>query len=292
MPSPGRPRLFAWSVVAALSVALVGCGLYWWSVAREREAALAATQARLNQTRAVLAQLDRQAAARAREAATAVAIAVAPAASTRRSTSFGLPPEYRDHPALVKAAYLPLVRKYLAGFYREAGLSAAETAACDEIVTAAGMGLEMGLFPRPNVTGDFPAEMVARLADELQAQVSERLGPAIGEKFAEALRTREVRGVADQLAVQMFYTEAPLSGTQSAQLRQVLLAAAPGAASGGEQLLLETLDWDRVLIQAPAFLAAPQLSALEALRAKALFDREYRRLTGYPPTAKLPLPEK
>ena len=268
--------------IALGGIALVGgFGIYRWQIARRAEAGLSAAALTLQQVNSETTRLENRVAAMEADRARArVATGEAGAKSgTRRVFRTVRPAQaYLDNPALTKAAFLPLIRKNFGSFYREANLSAAQIEQVESMLVDAGLELEMGFL-----TGES--------ADELAARTTELLGPAAGEKFADTLRTRHLRNLATKLVAESFYTDAPFTAAQSGALVQLFRENAAGQ-SQDEQLAIETLDWTTVIERARSFLVPSQLRALEALQAKAVFDREYRRLTGYASTPRLPLPEK
>ena len=268
--------------IALAGIALVGgFGIYRWQIARRAEAGLSAASLMLQQLDSETTRLETRVAAREADRVRArLAAGEAGAKSGTRRVFRAMRPAqaYLDNPALTKAAFLPVIRKNFSGFYRDAALSLAQIDQVESMLADAGLALDAGLLTEES-------------ADEIVAQMTELLGPAVGERFADAMRTRHLRNLATKLVAESFYTEAPFTAAQSGALVQLFRENAAGQPRD-EQLAVETLGWTTVIERARSFLSPSQLRALEAIQAKAVFDREYRRLTGYASTPRLPLPEK
>lgn len=129
-----------------------------------------------------------------------------------------------------------------------------------------------------------PPDVEARLREnELQTidgAVREAFGEAAVPKMREYIATAALREVADQLAGHVFWSEAPLTGSQAERLVQACLDACGGETGG--RASLDDVDWDHVLTNASSFLAPTQLDALRTMADMRRFDLEFRRATGLP----------
>lgn len=202
--------------------------------------------------------------------------------------------QYLQSPDVTRAAFRPIVRKYFAKFYADAGLSPQQIERFEAAEVQIGPALEMFLMAASS--GQENREAQARTEMQMVEFVSEQareiFGDEVAEQFAAAVRARDIRRAVDDLAVRTHHTEAPLTAPQSQHVEALLLEAGAAAAAAGDRLTLASLDWDLVMRRAATLLAPGQLRALEALRAKAMFDREYERITGFPAFPKLPEPER
>lgn len=291
------PKTSLWVAGGLLLVlTLVKVGLHYFRQANAREAELAAANHTLGSLRAELAALEQKAGAtekaavdRRREQARAVERQRSP-----RPPKMSFATRALQNPALAKPGYLPLIRKYFGSFHGAAGLTPAQVEQL-EAWPELGAALELFLLAMP--TGELPdpatavqieAGTVDYLVDEARAKFDE----AVAAKFAEVLRTRDLRRAVDAFAVRTHAIEAPVTAAQSQQLFELLGEAGAAPLGAGLPVTLHALDWDKVMQRAPSVLSAAQLRALEAMRARALFDREYERITGFSAEARLPEPER
>jgi RNA polymerase sigma factor (sigma-70 family) len=117
-----------------------------------------------------------------------------------------------------------------------------------------------------------------KLGEQSKAELEARLHELLGDggyaqyrDFDRELRSG-VRNAADQLVRSHYFSATPLSPEQVHQLTATIGRNSADFQSG-RGAALETLDWDNTMNEATAFLSAPQLRALTALREKAQFGR-------------------
>lgn len=96
-----------------------------------------------------------------------------------------------------------------------------------------------------------------------EAEVKALLGEPDYEKYREFQRTLPLWRCVTELAIQLHDTPTPLTPPQAGQLAAVLIASATNARG---QVASAPLDWNASLAQAAAFLSAPQLEMLTALK--------------------------
>ncbi|HEY1109625.1 MAG TPA: hypothetical protein VGE76_13350 [Opitutaceae bacterium] len=202
-----------------------------------------------------------------------------------------LAPHYRDNPELTRTYFRPMIRRHFAALFVPGVLSRQQQEELETLLLRLGPTLDM--MGQNGLGWDEPGQnalMTRALGAELEPEVRATLGDAIGDRFRETLRTRDVQLALDDLSMKLLHAGAPLDQATSAQLTALLLEA--GKATPPEhRLRLQTLDWDLVMQRAPSVLSATQLRALAALKARALFDQEYERASGYTVGPRLPEPE-
>jgi hypothetical protein len=96
-----------------------------------------------------------------------------------------------------------------------------------------------------------------------EAEVKALLGEPDYEKYREFQRTLPLWRCVTELAVQLYDTPTPLTPPQAEQLAGVLIG---GATNARGQIASAPADWNAALGQAAAFLSAPQLEMLSALK--------------------------
>ncbi len=115
------------------------------------------------------------------------------------------------------------------------------------------------------LAGDDPA--LQRFRREEMAETQSALESVLGSQAYQALRDYNrillMRATAEDVASLAAVSESPLTGAQTEQLTRLLAEASAGYRNGGRPNLAST-DWESVLDQASAFLAPPQLAALQA----------------------------
>ncbi len=203
-----------------------------------------------------------------------------------------LPAHYRDNPELTRTYFRPMIRRHFAELFEPGLLTGAEQEQMEAMLLRLGPTLDM--MGQIALGWDEPGQealLTKALGAELIPEVTATFGEAIGERFRQTLRTRDVHLAMDNLAVKLLHAGAPLDQQASAQLT-ALLVEAGNAAPHEQRMRLQALDWDLVMQRAPALLSATQLRALQAIKARARFDQEYERVSGYTVEPRLPEPER
>lgn len=285
MSTASKVTTFAW---AALMGALVVLLVHYRRAAGADEKEVASIVNSLaERRRAAVAQRQRLAVA---ERLAERHAAIAQAAKQRKRSA--MPSIYTENMALTKAAYLPLVRKFFSAAYARSGLTAERIAELEELLLQLGPELEIvlaiGTF-HDDPEQDARMEGVAGYA--LLAEVREKFGEQAGDAVELAIRARDVHRAVDDLAVRQALTGAPLD-TRASEWVTALLIEAGDAAGRERKVRLQTLDWDLVMRRAPEVLTPAQMRGVAALRTRALFDREYERVTHYVAEKALPPPER
>jgi len=96
-----------------------------------------------------------------------------------------------------------------------------------------------------------------------EAEMKALLGEQDDQKYLEYQRTLPLWNCVTELAVQLYDTPTPLTPPQAEQLAGVLIG---GATNARGQIASAPADWNAALGQAAAFLSAPQLEMLSALK--------------------------
>lgn len=203
-----------------------------------------------------------------------------------------MPAHYRDNPELTRTYFRPMIRRHFAALFAPGVLTGAQQEELETLLLRLGPTLDM--MGQIGLGWDEPGQsalMTSALGAELEPEVRATLGDAIGDRFRETLRTRDVQLAMDDLAMKLLHVGAPLDQRASAQLTALLLEAG-GAVVPEHQMRLKALDWDLVMRRAPTMLSATQLRGLQSIRARALFDQEYERVSGYSAEPRLPEPER
>ncbi|MES2693232.1 MAG: hypothetical protein V4773_07140 [Verrucomicrobiota bacterium] len=251
------------------------------------EVEVAEVERRINETRAQAGDAARRV-RDTRQSAKSSRVEVVPV-DTRRIAGT-LTQIHTENPEMARIYFRPVVRKSFASLFVQGGLTPAQEMELEEILMRQGPGLER--VPEGGTELDDPEQDVL-LANargmEVLAEVTQKFGAEFGTRFAEAVRTRDVHFAVDKLAVDLMNVGAPLSPAVSQSLTTLLLEAQVEVAPE-LRLRLVDLDWERVVQRAPTILSGTHLRAVEALRARALFDREYERVSGYVAEKWLPIP--
>lgn len=275
--------------LASLLVLLVGGLLYVRHLVgiAEREAAasqqqLVAEQATTDAARKRLARFEKLAEqAKARKAQPPGARALVSMAA-----------HYRENPAVTRTYFRPMIRRHFAELFAPGVLTGAQQEEFEEMLLRLGPRLDM--MGQIGLGWDEPGQdalVKNALGAEVIVDVYDKFGAEVATRYIETIRTRDVHLAVDNLAVKLLQAGEPLDRTASAQLTSLLLEAG-SAVAPEHRLKLAALDWDLVMQRAPAVLSATQLRALQAIKARALFDGEYERVSGYTASPQLPQPER
>lgn len=199
---------------------------------------------------------------------------------------------YRENPALTRAYFRPMIRRHFADLFAPGVLTAEQQEMLEDMLL--GLGPTLDMMGQIAFGWDEPGQnalVTKALGAELEPGVRAAFGDAIGDRYRETLRMRDVQLAVDTLAMKLLHAGAPLDQHASVQLTALLLEAGKTKAPE-HQLRLQALDWDLVMQRAPAMLSATQLRGLQSIRARALFDQEYERVSGYSAEPRLPEPER
>jgi len=286
------------ALIAAASVAVglaLGTAFYESHEAHRAQAALAAasqedaglrdhlqragaqieeTEKKLRASEARAASLQKSADEAARKsAAQAAQVAATRQASSTDKTTMDIlmaNPEYKE---LASKVFRISLRFSFGPLYRRLGFSPQQIsefeAAMAEYREAGwdvlGAGRSQGLA--------FNDPLLAKLSTSAWKDAWEKLKIVLGEagqnEYKAYNRTIAARLSVDALAAAIYYTEAPLTAGQADQLAQLV------AANTGKSLVTANgipnyapVDWDKVTMQAGAFLSSTQLEALQAVADK------------------------
>lgn len=112
---------------------------------------------------------------------------------------------------------------------------------------------------------------------EVESGVRELLGEAGYQRYQEASRLVGPRGFALQVAGALYFTDTPLTASQSDQLVGIVDAvqAETGRSRGSREDY-----WNSVMNRAQGILGPAQLAALAGFQQREQFDAELNRLKG------------
>lgn len=198
-----------------------------------------------------------------------------------------MPRRFAENREWARAYYRPFLRVQFARLYAEAGLPPDQIAQLEEMLLP--LGESNGMMYLLGCYSEDPTQnSLLRHAPGagLIAEVAELFGSEAGARFEAALQTHEVYAAVDDLAVKLMYAGAPLDSASRRNLAALLLDAGSHIRQH-RRLRLPELDWDLVQQRAPGLFSGAQLRMVESLRAKALFDREYERVSGWVPLAEM-----
>lgn len=271
--------------LAGLLVLLVAVLLYVRRLADEVEREVAANQQQLA-TEQVTTEAARKRLARLEKLEEKAKERKAQPAGARALVSMAA--HYRENPAITRTYFRPMIRRHFAELFAPGVLTGVQQERLEEMLVRLGPTLDM--MGQVGLGWDEPGQNALvrnALGAELETEIRETFGDAVGDRYRETLRTRDVHLAMDDLAVKLLHAGAPLDQAASTQLTALLLEAGKGTAPE-QRLRLPALDWELVMQRAPAVLSAEQLRALAALKARALFDQEYERVSGHTAEPRLP----
>lgn len=295
-------------VIAAASVAVglaLGTALYERHEAHRAQAALAAAGQenaglrdhlqragaqieeagkKLRAAEALAASLKKSADEAARKAAAqATQVAAARPALPTDKTTIEILMSNPEYFALQSKVYRNSLRFRFGPLYRKLGFSPqqiSEFEAAQVEYKEAGWDVLAAARTQGLAYGD---PLLAKLNTPAWKNAGEKLkmilGEAGGDEYKAYIKTVDARPSVDALAATLYYTEAPLTADQADQLAQ-LVATNTGkvsvAATGNANYAV--VDWDKITMQAGAFLSSTQLQALQAVAIKRSSEEELSTL--------------
>jgi hypothetical protein len=291
--STERPFPAGW--VAGLLV-LLSLGFAGWAFQQRRQAQaetarLAAAQlsleASIKHTQAKIDAHKREAAAQAAAAARAQAAAAAKAGGQPDVDAI-----LTNHPEVL-AMFVKAIRgqtdQVYGALFARLHLSADQI---DHLKTLIVNDLEAQLDLRSTaqsqgLRNDDPAIVKERDQQKADLQAAEQalLGPEAYAAYNAATRTEPLRGAVGQIAYMTQFSAAPLTGSQSEQLLE-LMAQSSSDYRGGKEASTKTVDWDAVMAQASGFLAPSQLATLQGVAQENRFEALAREFDAQQAAAK------
>jgi RNA polymerase sigma factor (sigma-70 family) len=236
------------SVGIAGIVALLGIGsaVYQAGLARESTTALTAVTTERDGLRTRLAVLEKQAqrseqslAAAQKEMTQLRATAAKPPSAPASASTLGATMDYvLDHPE-VQAAFVQeqtlRARARYGPFFKTANLSPEQQRQVlnamqefagwqlDLMAALRGQGYGVGNVPKSPQSQAELQKLAADKSAAMEASLRSALGDDLYGKYKQYGNTIPERNVTDQLASQLYYTDAPLTAQQAEQLAQVLV---------------------------------------------------------------------
>ncbi len=281
-------------IISAAAVLAVGSAVYQQAAVRRAESGMSETARERDALRDELRTLRQQAAAaeRSQAAATkAVNATVRSSATARAAGTAAVLPDKGDlglasdkmrqaqeriaalnderrqllkSPDVLQRAVLAEERGYRA-LYRLAGF---EPAQIEHFRTLLGRDIQR----RAELQGASRAMGAEAVEDQLAAELIVDARNLFGEQTAQLIQryqeTQPLRGIAERLASNLFYTESPLTVKQAEQLVEVLARSMP---SGAGTIDLGKLNAETATAPAQAILSAPQLAEFRALIGEGLW---------------------
>ena len=257
------------ATVAALLA--VGAAVHQTSAARVTRTALVAEQQGRDALAARVREAGRQAtaaqgalaAARDQLAAVPLTPAAAPATQPPDPSALG-EAIMQAHPEL-RAAFIANQKAGVSGqyypLYVRLGLSEAQIDEFEEIMSGGA----------PQSVSNYPGVGTVRFDARPRLPVEERtrrLQALLGEAGIQAMREHELRMLSshvNQVASTLYFTDTPLTAAQAERLGDVLREQ---QSRRGREPPTPTVFWAGVLDRAREFLSAPQVQALDGLRAR------------------------
>lgn len=180
-------------------------------------------------------------------------------------------PEFKE--ALVERSYARVAARFRP-LYRSLNLTSDQIARFENLLIE-GEGVNMG---SPDSNGQMilrPGKGLSRA--EVESGVRELLGEAGYQRYQEASRLVGPRGFALQVAGALYFTDTPLTASQSDQLAGIVDAvqAEMGRSRGSREDY-----WNSVMNRAQGILGPAQLAALAGFQQREQFDAELNRLKG------------